>query len=370
MKRLSRLILATCLILALPGLARAQAPPGPLPPKPGAPVQQPPAAAQIKVKVDLVSTPVTVRDPSGEPVLSLEKENFRIFDNGIEQRIEDFDLGGDPLSVALVVEASSRIEPMLPAIRKTGLLVTENVLGQSGEAALLAFDDELNLVLPFTSDHDAIQKALAGLRMGTSGARLYDAMQRGVSLLQERPPNRRRVLLVISEAVDTGSEVKLGEVLREAQLANVVIYTVGISTTAALLRGQNHHRGPAPLGPEGTFPLPPRAGTPQTPTTEQQRRGNIDLMALILWLVSQAGNAVGENALEAATIGTGGLHIPTFRDASIERALSEIGAELHTQYVLTYRPTGTSATGYHEIKVEVKPGNLKVRARPGYYLAP
>jgi VWFA-related protein len=352
--------------------AFAQAPPGPLPPKPGAKAQQPPEKPQIKVKVDLVSTPVTVRDRAGELILDLDKKDFRVFDNSVEQRIEDYDLGGDPISLVIVAETSSRIEPMLPAIRRTGILFSETVVGPSGEAALLAFDDDIRLDLPFTNDHSRIEKSVAALRMGTSGTRLYDALARAVSLLRERPLNRRRIVLAVAEAADTGSEEKLGAVLREAQLSNVVIYSVGISTTAAMLRGQPKQTGPYPIGPEGTFPLPGRAGQPQTPTSQQQDRSRqMDLLALIAWIVSRAANAVGENDLQVATIATGGLHLPTFKDDSIEQAISAIGGELHAQYTLTYRPTGTGdPAGYHDIKVEVARPGLSVRSRPGYYVAP
>ena len=64
--------------------------------------------------------------------------------------------------------------------------------------------------------------------MGTCGMRLYDAMARGISLLEQRPAPRRRILVVVGEAQDTGSENKLGEVLRMAHLANVTIYSIGL----------------------------------------------------------------------------------------------------------------------------------------------
>jgi hypothetical protein len=70
-----------------------------------------------------------------------------------------------------------------------------------------------------------------------------------------------------------------------------------------------------------------------------------------------------------ATTATGGEHISTFKNHTIENAVDEIGGELHSQYSLSYIPTGTSQTGYHEIKVEVKKAGLKVRTRPGYYIA-
>ncbi len=370
-KMLRSPLVAILLALLFAGAGFAQAPPGPLPPKPGTKVQPaPPEKAQIRVKVSLVSAPVTVRDKSGEMVMDLEKKDFRVFDNAVEQSVEDYDLGGDPISLVIVAETSSRIEALLPAVRRTGILLTESVVGLTGEAAGVAFDDDVRLDLPFTADHTRIGKAMEALRMGTSGTRLYDAMAQGVSLLKERPLNRRRVILVVAEAADTGSDRTLGEVLREAQVSNVVIYSATLSTTAAMLRSKPKQTGPYPIGPEGTFPLPGRAGRPQTPTTEQQDRTRLDLMSLLIWLVQSAANTVGDNALDLATMGTGGLNVGTFKDASIENAISAIGAELHAQYTLTYRPTGTDPAGYHEIKVDVARKGVTVRSRPGYFVAP
>jgi len=360
------------LLAAVPaGFAWAQAPPGPLPPKPGVAVQQPPKEQpQIRVKVELVNTPVTVRDSAGELVLDLAPRDFRIFDNGVEQRIEHFDMGGEPLSVVILVETSSRIEALLPAVRKTGILFTQTVLGPAGEAAVLGFNDSVDKLLPFTPDPDKVEKTISTLRMGTSGARLYDALSEAVGLLRNRPLSRRRVIVAVAEASDTGSETKLGQVLREAQLANITVYSVGLSTTAAELRAPPKQTGPPQISPPGTFPLPPMPGTPQTPTTEQQRYGNVDLLALVMWMVQRAANAVGQNSLELAAVATGGMNLATLRDRSIEKAIDQIGGELHAQYMLSYRPAGTGPVGYHEIKVQVARRGVKVRSRPGYYIAP
>ena len=79
--------------------ARAQAPEGPIAPKRGQAVQQAPpeAKAKLRVRVALVNTPVTVRDAKGEMVHDLDAKDFRVTDNGVEQKIAHFDLGGDPL---------------------------------------------------------------------------------------------------------------------------------------------------------------------------------------------------------------------------------------------------------------------------------
>jgi VWFA-related protein len=292
----------------------------------------------------------------------------------VRQEIRHFDLGGDPLSVVILIETSSRIEPLLPEIRKTGILFTQTVMGPSGEAAVVGFNDSVDKLQDFTTNNDLIEKTVTRIAEGTSASKLYDAMAVGVEMLTGRPqatpekPGRRRVLFIVSEATDVGSEAKLGEVLRQAQLANVTIYSVGLSTTRAELQAkpQDHH---VDVTPPGTFGRPPLPGTIQTPTTEAQRDEGLDLMALAVWAVQHAKNQVSDHALEIAATATGGAHLATFRDRSVENAVDEIGGELHSQYSLSYTPTGTNEIGYHEIKVDVDRKNLKVRARPGYYIA-
>ncbi|HET8921409.1 MAG TPA: VWA domain-containing protein, partial [Candidatus Acidoferrum sp.] len=356
MLRIAGAWLALTLPLALGGqLARAQSPSGPLPPKPGVEVQLPPKdiQAKVKVRVALVNTPVTVRNGRGEMVHDLEARDFQIADNGVAQRIAHFDLGGDPLSMVILFETSSRIEPLLPQVRKTGILFTQTVMGPTGEAAVVAFNDSVDKLQDFTTNGDLVENTVAHLGPGTSGSKLYDAMAVSVEMLSGRPqatadkPGRRRVLMILSEATDVGSEARLGEVLRQAQLANVTIYSVGLSTTRAELQAKPKDTRPR-ISPPGTFPLPPQPGTPQTPTSEENRYGNIDLMAAAVWAVQHIHDQVKDNALEVAAAATGGAHLPTFKDRSIEKAIDEIGGELHSQYTISYTPTGSEATGYHE----------------------
>src|SRR6266446_6361593 len=381
MSHIASAILALTLVLTLVGApARAQAPSGPLPPKPGTAVQQPPKDTQAKVKVQvaLVNTPVTVRDARGDMVHDLEARDFKVTDNGVAQQISHFDLGGDPISMVILIETSSRIAPLLPAMTKTGILFTQTVMGPTGEAAVVAFNDGVDKLQDFTTNADLIENTIAHLGEGTSGSKLFDAMAVGVEMLSGRPqatadkPGRRRVLMIVSEATDVGSEAKLGEGLRQAQLANVTIYSVGLSTTRAELQAKPKDTRPQ-ITPPGTFPLPPQPGVPQTPTSEQNRYGNIDLMAAAVWVVQHIHDQVKDHALEVAAAATGGAHLATFKDRSIEKGIDEIGGELHSQYTIGYTPTGTNAAGYHEIKVNIvrdDAKSLKVRARPGYFLAP
>jgi hypothetical protein len=149
---------------------------------------------------------------------------------------------------------------------------------------------------------------------------------------------------------------------------------VGLSTTRAELEAQP--KAPErPNLPVGSLPPPP--GVPATPTYEDNYRyGSADLMAAVVWAIEHIHDQLKGNALEIAAAGTGGAHLGTFKNRSIEKAIDEIGGELHSQYTLSYAPTDAEVTGYHEIRVSVirkdakNLKNLKIRARPGYFLAP
>lgn len=360
-------------------MARGQgAPAGPIHLQPGAtPEKEPPpsAAQKIRVRTEEVTAPVIVRNRSGEMVLDLIQRDFHIYDNGVEQKIDRFDLGGEPLSIVLAVETSSRVEPLLPAVRKTGIIFSQAVMAQSAEAAVLSFDDTVHTLEKFTTDTDAVQSAINHLQNGPSGIRLYDAMARGILMLQDRAAGRRRVLLVVGESHDKDSGSRLGEVLRAAQLANVTIYTISLSTTAAEMRAQqDDNSSPAPIGPPGTFPVPVPPGQGQVPSIESQVEpggsGSANLLALAEWLVKTGKNSLTPNSLAVASKATGGLHTNPKKDRSIEKAMDEIGGELHAQYTISYRPPGQEPEGYHQIKVTVDRSGLDVRTRPGYYIAP
>jgi len=244
---------------------------------------------------------------------------------------------------------------------------------------VVGFDDHVTKLMDFTGSSDAMEKALSALQAGEPGARLFDAMSQAVEMLSLRPEvsetdlGKRRVMLVIGEAHDSGSEEKLGEVLRRAQLANITIYAVGISGAKADLKRKPEDKLPPKATPDGTFGEPPPPGTVQTPTTEAQaaEAGSplAAVQALAVWAVMHAKDKVTAHQLEIAAAATGGEHVKAWKDRSLENLLDEIGGELHSQYTLTYAPTGTDAEGYHEISVKVDRKDLTVRTRPGYYLA-
>ena len=136
--------------------------------------------------VDLVTIPVTVRGPKGEYVTALEKFDFKIFDNNKEQAIESFEVSFLPISMVICVQSSERIEKILPNIKKTAVLFTDMVLGEYGEAAIMAFDNRLRLMEDFTNDTEKIDKALKKITLGSAAVRLADAVYDAVRLLRRK----------------------------------------------------------------------------------------------------------------------------------------------------------------------------------------
>lgn len=327
--------------------------------------------AKIRSRVTLVDTPVTVTNMKGQLVYGLDAKDFRLTDNGVWQKITNVDLGNNPLSLVILVETSSRIEPLLPEIRKTGIVFTDSVIGPRDEAAIVGFNDSVDTLLDFTTDRDHVLETMDRLKTGGKRSRLFDAIATGVEMLNHlKPeptqdlPERRRVMVIMSEVTDVGSENGLSAILRRAQLSNVAIFCVGISRTLAEWKAPPMELMPQ-LTPEGIFPQPNLPGSIQTPETKATRYGYGNLINLMKNVRSQF-----TQTLQIAASRTGGQYISTFQDKSIQGAVDEIGGELHSQYSLTYDPAGTKPTGYHVIQVYVDRANLKVRARPGYYVSP
>jgi VWFA-related protein len=170
----------------------------------------------------------------------------------------------------------------------------------------------------------------------------------------------------MAESQDRGSKRKLGDVVREAQLANVTIHSIGLSTASAEIRSTPQKFLSPNIAPIGVYPSP----TPhnfQTPQFAEGVQGNMDLSAVGDVLIRMATRPT---TLSIASKATGGLNVSTIKGRSIEQAMDEIGGELNAQYMLGYRPPENVSSGYHSIKIEVGQGDVTVRTRPGYYLAP
>lgn len=321
----------------------------------------PSPAGTIHTQVNEITTPVTVEDKKGNFLLGLTKDEFHVFDNGAEQQINRWGMDDHQLALALVVETSSHVDMMAKEIHGAGIVFTDMVMALSGEAAVVSYGDTVDVRQAFTSDHDAVERAVQGLQFKDDGMRLYDGMWQGTLMLEKQPADSHRVLLVIGEAQDGGSKHKLDDILAQAQKANITIYTIGLSTTAADLR-DNPVKDAAD---EEGAPLPAEMEAP----TASGADNAMCFLCVAVFLVQRVTHEKKNHAMAVAVQSTGGAYYHPFKDRNIQYALNAIGNELHSQYVLSYQLQGAAQPGIHEIEVRVDRSHVVVRARLGYYLA-
>jgi VWFA-related protein len=327
------------------------------------------AQPDFRTTVNIVTAPVTVLDRDGNHVEGLEPQQFRLFDNGKEQDIK-VDVAFQPISLVIAIQANGRVESVLPQIQKIGSMIQPLVVGEQGEAAVLSFDHRIQELQGFTSDADKVQAAIKKISPGSTSSRMIDTVTRAVRMLQTRAPNRRRVLLLISETRDRSSEGRVREALLAAQLANVNIYSVNISRFVTTLTSKAQPARPDPL-PPAMRPMP--SGVPATPHTVAAKTGGpggqVEFVPLLVEIFRDVKAVFIDNPVEVFTRGTGGTEFSFVRQNGLEEAIHKIGSELHSQYLITYNPNNKEEGGFHEIKVTVNRRDAEVRTRPGYWVA-
>ena len=316
----------------------------------------------------LVITPVTVTDRKGNIVNGLGPKDFRLTDNGKVQKI-DQDVAIYPISMVIAVQANAEVEKMLPAIQKMGSAISAQILGDDGEAAVIEFDHRIQTLGDFSSDPDKLSAALKKLKPGSGSSRLNDATIESVNLLKRRPDSRRKILLLIAESRDNGSELKAREVLSAAEFAGVVIYAIDISKfVASVTAPPSANRNLLDSRPPGAVYAQGPGGGVETPTTiSQNNMGN--WAPVIKDIYDMAKGIFIPPPLEVYTTYSGGRQYAFKSQRELERAVSDLGEELHSQYLLTYQPNNKDEAGYHNIVVQVLRPEMKIRARDGYYWA-
>ncbi len=321
--------------------------------------------------VDVVTVPVTVLGPKGVYVSGLEKADFTILDNETEQRIDSFEVAFLPISMVICVQSSGRVERLLPDVTKTAVIFTDMVLGEFGEAALIAFDNRVRLMEDFTNDNKKIEKSLKRITIGSNAVRLSDGVYEAIRLLVRRPGEHRKIVVVVSESQENGSNIGLGETLRTAQLHDIMVYPIRLSTASARVT-KWPKINPDPI-PPGVQARPVAPGQVATPTTMQQSRYDVtgNVIPVVIDLVRGVKNLFFNNPLELLAKGTGGKDYSPRTESGLQESIAAIGEDIRSQYLLTYRPNNLNESGiFHRIKVTVNYKGLRVRSRPGYFHGP
>jgi VWFA-related protein len=297
----------------------------------------PQAAAQdqgqgpvIKTEVNLVNVFATVRDKNKRVVTDLKQDDFKIYEDGHEEKISFFSKEMNlPITLGLLLDTSGSEQNMLPAIQDGGSRFIHRVLKKGDEAMVISFDSDVDLLSDFTDDRNILDRAINKARINipgggmiagnpgpiggsanTTGTALYDAIYLacGDKLNGEAG---RKAIVIVTDAQDEGSKTRLEEAVEAAQRTDTVIHILLVAD--------------------------PRFG----------------------------GNG---SVARKLTEDTGGRLIVVSSEKKLEEAFDQISEELRSQYMLGYYPTNNTKDGkFRKIKVDMTNHDLKVLARKGYY---
>jgi len=299
-----------------------------------------PQQATYRSQANLVLIPTLVKDQQDGIVYGLEAKDFIVEDNGKEEPLR-LDETPEAQSVSLVVaiQRGRRASHEFP--RMQGLKTMLNPLFAQGTArvAIVEFDSKLELIRKFTGDESLIDADLTNLEAGDGGARILDAVDYSVKLLNEEPDGRQRVLLLISETRDHGSRDKIDAAVAAIGQSNVLMYALAFSP--ALSNILDTGRG----------------------TNEDEMHQGVNFLDLFY----RARQAMRKNVPSAVAIMTGGEYELFASKKRFEMRMNDFTNHLHARYLLSISPKDPTP-GLHQIRVRLRNSQQgSVLARSSYW---
>ncbi len=267
--------------------------------------------AVISVDSSLVVLNATILDRSGKHVSGLNRSNFSVFENGVEQSIAVFGAEETPFAAVILIDSSGSMGANVSLARAAAIRFLDG-LRPDDQVAIYRFDSKVSLVQDFTNSRDVSEKIFDIRSYGMTV--LNDAVYKAAQDLAQRP-ERRRAIIVLSDGADTQSGLSADRVLREAMEANAVIYTVDMS----------------------------------------QRTGNIGTL--------RQNKGVLKNFAERS----GGRFVETPGGVEMREAFESIVSELGTLYTIGFEPLNEKKDGkWRALELRVNRPGLTIRTRKGY----
>jgi VWFA-related protein len=299
----------------------------------------------IKVPVRFVTVPTLVFSEQGKLISGLESKDFELYDDGHPQ-IFKLDSDISRYAIVVAVQASQSVRAYLPFIDKVGSTLENSLQAQTGEAAVLEYEDDVTILKQFGSGD--VESAIRKITAGGEKVRMLDAAARAITLLNELPPSFSRILLLIGQSYDSGSSTKLSSVLGAAESEGVSVFTLTLP-----IFGKNFV--------SDTFAL---NGLP-----DQFYKGgyvaSVELTKLGPALKRSAKAKENRDPFALLTAQTGGMMVHFRKQSQLENALIALGGALHSAYLLSYAPQPLTS-GYHTISVKVDLPGATTHARLGY----
>lgn len=307
----------------LPASAPVPPPPGSIVPTPEQPLRPPEDTSsqrgKIKVKVDLVNILASVLDEKNRPAPNLPVDAFQVYEEGVRQKIEVFESETKlPLDLALMVDSSLSANMDIGFEKSAASHFIEQVLRPGDRMSVFAFDESVTQYAGFSNNVSQLQAAVKKIPPG-SGTSIYDAILLASRTLERGAEERRRVIVLVTDAGETTSRTDFDVTRREAVRSDALLYTIVVR-----------------------------------PVKNESGR-----------------NTAGEHALETITETTGGDMFYPDTPQELNMIFDLIDRELRTQYRLGYYPTPRGpANTYRNVEVKVLNGDYHVRARKTYLTGP
>jgi len=338
----------------------------------------------ITSRSTLVLVPALVRTKGGDMVYTLPASAFTLTDNGVEQKLTlDEDSGSQPLALVVLVQTGGEGGQHLDIYQTLPTMLDALLGGVPHKVAVVGFDSEPDFVQKFTVHLDRVDTVLHSLEPGDNQAAILDAIVYATSLLRRQPPEYRRAILLVSETIDHGSHVPIGDALRAVSDTNTVIYSIAFNSgksEAASYASRELPTTPGPGGLVNEHPNPPNGCMGKDPDPEAAPAQNkaaqaydclgqlLPPFALAKLAFIAAKNGLRRNTPETVAHLTGGEYFKFSNIKSLEKDLATISNHIPNRYVLSFHPQDPQP-GIHALQLTLKDyPDLKVTARSSYWI--
>ena len=295
----------------------------------------------VRINTSLVAVPVSVMDRDGKYIVDLRREDFQLFENGVQQDIANFDSVEKPFTVALLLDMSDSLRFRIGDIQAAALTFVDQ-LRPEDQVMVVAFDSQIQILCELTKNHDVARAAIRKTNMG-GGTRVYDTIN---FVLNKRfnEIRGRKAIILFTDGIDTGSfEVGRKDTERDVEESEVLIYPIQYASkdiNDPLRSGM----GSASSGP---VLVPTGKGT-----------GGME-------------NARGDSYLRALSEKTGARLYRVDDVNDLTKSFVSIAGELRQQYTLSYYPKSPAEKRERrQIKVKINTPGVVVRARGSYVFKP
>jgi Ca-activated chloride channel family protein len=299
----------------------------------------------LRVNTALVTVPVSVMDRNGKYVPDLQRRDFKVFDNGVEQRVAYFATVDQPFTVVLLIDTSGSTDFRMDEIQDAAISFV-NQLKDQDRVMVMSFDDQIRVLVEPTSNRDELTRAIRRTRNG-GGTRLYDALEMVLKQKLSLISGRKAVVL-FTDGIDTTSRrASFSSTIRDAVESDAAVYSVAYTTANSL--PINAGGLPGRRGGILNFPFPGSGGGvpgPGGPSPGDYRRAN---------------EYLHEIAQES-----GGRYFRGDTLVGLSSAFAQVADELRRQYSIGYYPPAGQPGQRRTIKVRVNQPNLVVKARENY----